>query len=92
MLQRYLGGGSPPAGTSGARRTREDGGPITGWPQEARYAGITVHPVIVGGEVEYLDAYREAAREARDRCFIGRTVRDSLTYAVGTVDVDPEAG
>lgn len=62
-------------------------GQVTEYPQHARFSRITVHPTIKGGDVARQAEYEEACHVARDRCFIGRTVRDYLEYSVGTVTV-----
>jgi peroxiredoxin-like protein len=63
-------------------------GIVEGFPENAKFAHITVHPTIKGGDVRRQDEYETAAEVARDRCFIGRTVRDYLHYAVGRVTVE----
>lgn len=60
-------------------------GRVVAFPERARFSHIIVHPKILRGDVHRLEAYQEAAEVARDRCFIGRTVRDYLDYTVGTV-------
>lgn len=60
-------------------------GTVEGFPQNTRFARITVNPTIQGGDRSQQDAYQEAAVEARERCFIGKTVRDYLHYEVGAV-------
>ena len=62
-------------------------GMVEQYPHSAKFSRITVSPTIVGGDAALEDEYRTAAGEARDQCFIGRTVRDYLDYAVGTVTV-----
>lgn len=63
-------------------------GIVEGFPEHAVFARITVNPIIHGGHVERMADYQQAAETARDRCFIGRTVRDSLQYQVGRVTVE----
>lgn len=63
-------------------------GVVEGFPTNTRFARITVNPTIKGGDPERQAEYKEAAERARDRCFIGRTVRDYLEYAVGHVTVE----
>ncbi len=58
-------------------------GSVTGFPRETRFAGITVHPEIRGADQQRPEEYAQAAQRARDRCFVGSTVRDSLDYQVG---------
>ena len=62
-------------------------GLVTGYPRETRFQKIAVHPKVLGGDPERLGDYRAAAETARDRCFIGGTVRSSLEYVVGEVSV-----
>lgn len=50
-------------------------GVVEGYPQNAKFARIIVNPVIQGGDLNRMQNYRDAAQTARDRCFIGRTVR-----------------
>ncbi len=63
-------------------------GIVEGYPTNAKFARITVNPTIIGGDVVRQADYEKAAREARDRCFIGRTVRDYLHYVVGRITVE----
>lgn len=65
----------------------ETEGVVEDFPKNPNFAQIIVNPVIQGGETGMIARYREAAELARERCFIGRTVRDSLTYSVGEVVV-----
>lgn len=65
--------------------TVQTAGIVESYPENARFARITVSPVIIGGAIEKQDEYQQAAEEARERCFIGKTVRDYLQYEVGTV-------
>lgn len=62
-------------------------GVVKDFPKNARFARITVNPTIVGGPPLREADYQKAAEEARDRCFIGQTVRDYLAYEVGMVTV-----
>lgn len=62
-------------------------GQVTEYPEHARFSRITVHPTIKGGDVARQLEYEEACQVARERCFIGRTVRDYLDYTVGKVTV-----
>lgn len=67
--------------------TIQAAGVVENYPEKARFARITVSPVIKGGVASKRDEYQKAAEEARGRCFIGQTVRDYLQYEVGTVTV-----
>ena len=62
-------------------------GQVTEYPEHARFSRITVHPTIRDGDAARQMEYEEACQVARDRCFIGRTVRDYLEYAVGNVTI-----
>lgn len=62
-------------------------GVVREFPTNAKFAAITVNPTIQGGDFTRQKDYEEAAQEARDRCFIGRTVRDYLDYRVGVVSL-----
>lgn len=56
-----------------------------------RFDRITVSPTIYGTDSDREDDYRVAADTARDRCFIGSTVKSALSYSVGTVNlIEPE--
>lgn len=65
--------------------TIQTAGVVEDFPENARFARITVSPVIKGGIASKRDEYQKAAEEARERCFIGKTVRDYLQYEVGSV-------
>ena len=71
-------------GTSVSIRTD---GVVKEHPINPHFAEIRVHPVIHDGDVDRWEAYNEAAHVARERCFIGRTVRDYLDYTVGDVTI-----
>ncbi len=61
-------------------------GVVTGFPQHDTYARIIVSPVFHGGDAARQEEYRAVAIEARDNCFIGRTVAAGGTaYDVGAV-------
>lgn len=60
-------------------------GKVTGYPDASRFAAILVHPMIREADRARAEAYESACHEARDRCFIGRTVRDTLEYVVGEI-------
>ncbi|MCL8208763.1 MAG: OsmC family protein [Actinomycetia bacterium] len=72
-----------------ARLALRADGLVENYPDAARFSRIVVHPTVEGGDPARTVEYEAAAHRARDLCFIGRTVRDSLDYAVGTVDVRP---
>lgn len=63
-------------------------GTVADFPEKARFTGITVNPTIKGGDASHREHYERAAEEARERCFIGKTVRDYLRYEVGMVTID----
>jgi peroxiredoxin-like protein len=63
-------------------------GVVSDYPShDARVSRIVVHPTIVGGDRMRQSDYETCARAAREHCFIGRALRDSITYAVGDVTV-----
>lgn len=62
-------------------------GVVSDYPKNARFSRIHVHPTIAGADQARGDEYRAAARTARDKCFIGRTVREHLDYAVGDISI-----
>ena len=62
-------------------------GLVASQPGATRYDRITVNPRILGGDAARIEAYRQAATTARDRCFIGSIVRAQVEYAVGDVEV-----
>ena len=67
--------------------TIQASGVVKNYPEKTRFARITVSPVIKGGIALKRSEYQTAAEEARERCFIGKTVRDYLHYEVGTVTI-----
>jgi len=62
-------------------------GSVTGFPKEMRFKDISVHPEIRDADRSRAGEYAQAAQRARDRCFIGSVVRDSLDYRVGEVEL-----
>lgn len=62
-------------------------GTVTGYPMQAQFAGLRVSPTVTGGDPTQTAQYREAAVEARDRCFIGKTIAGNVQYEVGEVNV-----
>jgi peroxiredoxin-like protein len=75
------------AGLPVSRLSVRGEGVVSDYPKSARFSRIHVHPTIAGTDQARGDEYRAAARSARDKCFIGRTVRDHLDYAVGDIAV-----
>lgn len=64
-------------------------GKVTGFPgRDARFAEVRVNPTVHGGDVGRLEEYAKFACQARDRCFIGRTLRGNVAYIVGEVNVE----
>lgn len=64
-------------------------GVVTGYPTATAFARLLVAPTIVGGDPARVQEYVEAARAARDRCFIGKTIAGNVAYEVGEVTVAP---
>ena len=63
-------------------------GVVTGFPKDDTYSRVVVSPVIKGADVARGEEYKAVAAEARDRCFIGRTVHvGGVAYEVGSVSV-----
>lgn len=50
-----------------------------------KFERISVSPVIHGADPNRGPEYQAAAETARERCFIGSTVKKSLDYVLGTV-------
>ena len=63
-------------------------GMVTGYPTEAKFSHLKVHPTIVGGDKAKLDEYVTKATVARDRCFVGKTVAGNMVYDLGEVSVE----
>ncbi len=63
-------------------------GVVTGYPLNAKFAQLTVHPTIVGGDTTKLALYKENAEIARERCFVGKTVAGNMIYDLGEVSVE----
>ena len=62
-------------------------GEVTGYPMQAKFARLRVSPTIVGADKSKVSEYRSAAAEARDKCFIGKTIAGNVEYEVGSVDL-----
>ncbi len=68
-------------------------GKVTGYPgKDAHFAEIRVSPTVHGGDTRRLEEYAKFACQARDRCFIGRTLRGNVAYMVGEVSVESGQG
>ena len=63
-------------------------GYVADYPEHADFNRLVVSPLVLGGDPSRIEEYRAASLKARDRCFIGRVVRDHLRYEVGEVQVD----
>jgi peroxiredoxin-like protein len=64
-------------------------GVVGGDPGRARFERIVVSPTIIDGDPTRVHEYEQAAAEAHDRCFIGRTIAGTIDYRVGWVAVAP---
>lgn len=64
-------------------------GIVGGYPGRARFERIVVSPMIIDGDPARIHDYEQAATDAHDRCFIGRTLADNVDYQVGWVAVAP---
>lgn len=68
-------------------------GKVTGYPgKDAHFAEIRVSPTVHDGDTSRLEEYAKFACQARDRCFIGRTLRGNVAYTVGEVSVESGQG
>ena len=65
-------------------------GTVTGFPGDARFAGIVVSPTILGGDAERHAEYEAAADIAHDRCLIGRALAPEVVYEVGSLQMRRE--
>ncbi|MCL6442316.1 MAG: OsmC family protein [Alicyclobacillus sp.] len=65
-------------------------GVVTGYPMQAKFSKLIVHPTIHGGDSKQDIAYRLASVEARDKCFIGKTIAGNVEYEVGDLHVISE--
>lgn len=72
--------------------TVEATGTVAGFPSEARFDGIVVNPMVLGGDPARQDEYEAAAARAHDRCFIGRALASDVDYEVGSVTVREDTG
>lgn len=67
-------------------RVRIDG-EVSDYPSlQARVSRIVVNPTFLGGEVGREGEYEAAARNARERCFIGRHLGSQTEYEVGEIE------
>lgn len=60
-------------------------GMVTGYPLQAKFSHLTVHPTILGGNPEQEEDYGNVAQRAREKCFIGKTIAGNVEYQVGEV-------
>ncbi|RIV21696.1 hypothetical protein D2Q93_10515 [Alicyclobacillaceae bacterium I2511] len=67
--------------------TIETEGTVTGFPLNAVFSKVRVHPTIHGGDAEHFEAYQVLTKTARDRCFIGKTIMGNVAYEVGNVTI-----
>lgn len=89
-LASLLAGGRLPATALEVRATAT----VADYPgPSARVSAVTVHPTFVGPQSGREAEYEQAARKARERCFIGRHLASTVEYAVGDIGfADAEAG
>lgn len=64
-------------------------GIVSGYPGQARFDRIVVSPTVIDGDGARVSEYEQAAAEAHDRCFIGRTVAGNVDYQLGWVALAP---
>ena len=77
------------AGLPATSLTVDARGVVSGFPGRARFERIVVSPMIVDGDPARVHDYEQAAADAHDRCFIGRTLASNVDYQVGWVAVVP---
>ena len=65
-------------------------GVVTDYPgSAARFSQIVVQPTIRGGVPQRAPEYTACAHMAHEHCFIGKALRDDISYEVGEVVVRP---
>jgi peroxiredoxin-like protein len=65
-------------------------GVVTDYPSRAEsFSRVIVHPRIEGADQSRIPAYEACARKAREHCFIGKALREAISYEVGEVEVHP---
>jgi organic hydroperoxide reductase OsmC/OhrA len=63
-------------------------GVVTDYPsREEAFSWLIVHPRIDGADPSRIPAYEACARKAGEHCFIGKTLREAISYEVGDVEV-----
>ncbi len=61
-------------------------GTVSDYPSRtARFSRIVVNPTIRGADSSRLPEYQASAQVAREHCFVGRALRDTISYEVGEV-------
>lgn len=65
-------------------------GTVTEYPVKSKFAELRVNPTILGGNPKRQEEYIAAAKTARDKCFIGKTITGNVAYEVGDVRVIAE--
>ncbi|MGH7920802.1 MAG: DUF2249 domain-containing protein [Candidatus Dormibacteraceae bacterium] len=65
------------------------GGTVAGFPDQARIAEIRVSPTFVGADASRRPEYESLARDARERCFVGRHLASQVAYRLGEVGFAP---
>jgi peroxiredoxin-like protein len=63
-------------------------GVVHNYPAAAKFDELTVNPTIAGGDAARRAEYQEKAEEARQRCFVGKTVAGNMAYHLGEVKVE----
>lgn len=62
-------------------------GRVAGFPLQSAFNQLIVYPTVIGGIPSEKEAYETAARKARDKCFIGKTISGNVDYQVGDVQI-----
>lgn len=69
--------------------TIETEGIVTDYPLKTKFAVLRVNPTVHGGDSVLAAKYEQMAIKARDKCFIGKSIRGNIEYEVGAVTVQP---
>lgn len=63
-------------------------GVVTGYPKEPKFSKLIVSPTIIGADTARAQEYEKATVDARNMCFVGKTIMGNVEYVVGDVHVE----
>ena len=63
-------------------------GVVTDHPAHAKFSRLIVNPTFIGGDPARQTEYEKMAADARERCFIGKTIAGNVAYELGEVHVE----